>query len=434
MNLLMKNNKGITLVELLTVLIILIIIFLLAIIKVNDAMDDAEIKAVKASAISYVKAVNDTFILKNGLLLEPSYEGYYSYSDLGELGVRVSGTKPIRGYAVIFDNKIVNGCLRYKERRAVIENNEVKDVDTKDCKIKTGYNDDVKIYFANYTGSEQTFKVPVTGKYKLEVWGAQGGSYNETYFGGYGGYSVAYANLTKDDILYINVGGKGVDYNKIVNGTNSGGYNGGGNAYAITGNCGNYGGSGGGATSIATASGLIKNIDIDDILIIAGGGGGSARRHCNDGDYNYENGGSGGGYIGGSKTLQYGLYSGTVAVGGSQENGGTGGTTGSETGMVAGSFGQGGQTSRTGGYTNSAGGGGGLYGGGNGMFVGAGGGSGYIANENLLNAKMFCYVCDETDSRSERTISTENVSENPVSNYTKKNNGYAIITLVKEAT
>ena len=42
----------------------------------------------------------------------------------------------------------------------------------------------------DYTGEEQTFTTPANGYYKLEVWGAQGGTYNTTYKGGYGGYAI----------------------------------------------------------------------------------------------------------------------------------------------------------------------------------------------------------------------------------------------------
>ena len=40
----------------------------------------------------------------------------------------------------------------------------------------------------DYTGSEQTFTVPCDGEYKLETWGAQGGS-TGTCTGSYGEYS-----------------------------------------------------------------------------------------------------------------------------------------------------------------------------------------------------------------------------------------------------
>ena len=89
----------------------------------------------------------------------------------------------------------------------------------------------------DYTGSEQTFTVPVSGTYKLETWGAQGGAGNqlENYPGGYGGYSVGLLNLEAGNNLYIYVGSQGSS--GCVKTICSGGYNGGASN--------NYSGSGG---------------------------------------------------------------------------------------------------------------------------------------------------------------------------------------------
>ena len=97
----------------------------------------------------------------------------------------------------------------------------------------------------DYIGGEQTFTALATGTYKLETWGAQGGSRNG-YIGGYGGYSIGTITLSKNQNLYINVGGNGT--------TKIGGYNGGGNRPSGD-TTGWYAGSGGGATHIATVSG-----------------------------------------------------------------------------------------------------------------------------------------------------------------------------------
>ena len=109
-------------------------------------------------------------------------------------------------------------------------------------------------YKYDFTGEEQVFVAPVTGYYQLQTWGAQGGSYNETYHGGYGAYSKGVVYLEEGEILYINVGGKGGIAN---NGTAEGGYNGGGSATTESDD--NYAGSGGGATHIATSSGLLNS-------------------------------------------------------------------------------------------------------------------------------------------------------------------------------
>ena len=82
----------------------------------------------------------------------------------------------------------------------------------------------------DYTGGEQTFTAPVSGTYKLEVWGAQGGSGSFNNYSndkaGYGGYSLGLISINLSSKIYINVGGAGGVVNSI-NGS-AGGYNGGG--------------------------------------------------------------------------------------------------------------------------------------------------------------------------------------------------------------
>ena len=53
---------------------------------------------------------------------------------------------------------------------------------------KTKYNlyfyQEQTVYNFDYTGAKQIFTVQISGTYKLEIWGAKGGSVNETYIGG----------------------------------------------------------------------------------------------------------------------------------------------------------------------------------------------------------------------------------------------------------
>ena len=58
----------------------------------------------------------------------------------------------------------------------------------------------------DYTGTEQAFVAPADGKYKIETWGAQGGSYNDEYHGSYGGYSSGIIELAQNVVLNIYVG------------------------------------------------------------------------------------------------------------------------------------------------------------------------------------------------------------------------------------
>ena len=236
----------------------------------------------------------------------------------------------------------------------------------------------------DYTGSVQTFTAPLSGRYKLEVWGAQGGS-----SGGVGGYSVGTYTLTANQKIYINIGGAG---GNGVNG--AGGYNGGGRGYASTAVC----AGGGGATHIATISGLLSTLSSnkDKILIVAGGGGG----YC-------ESGGTGG-------------------VGGGIKGGGS--NPGTQTGGA--SFGLGAGVSS--GCCMRGGGGGGFYGGGHADNDKGYGGSGYIGNPLLTNKAMYCYNCTESSDTATKTISTTCSNETPTENCAKKSNGYVRITYIGE--
>ncbi len=234
-------------------------------------------------------------------------------------------------------------------------------------------------------GSVQTYIIPEgTTSLTLEVWGAQGGTYNSTYYGGKGGYSKGtLTSPVAGSTLYIVVGGQPTAYTTIptaaTNTTITGGYNGGGSAVV------HYWSSnwtlpqgGGGATHIATATGLLSDLSAqqDNVLIVAGGGSGGG---C------YNNG-STSGYVG-------------YAGGGTTSNGYTGAYTANQTTAGnGGSFGQG--ASYTSGYNfkyGPSGGGGGWYGGGNmqsysdtyapELVLGHGGGSGYIKSTLTATAE-----------------------------------------------
>ena len=266
----------------------------------------------------------------------------------------------------------------------------------------------------DYRGSEQTFIVPTSGYYKLETWGAQGGSYNTTYYGGYGAYSTGKIYLSKGETLYINVGGIGTSA-KIKN---VGGYNGGGDRSDVT-SSDSYLGTGGGATHIAKVSGLLSQLesykgeysdatgtyDSNKILIVSAGGGGS---YYHNSSY-YGIGGSGGGISG---TAGYSYRSGTEFFSELATQ-----TTGYK-------FGEGNV-----GYTYTSGGGAGWYGG-LALQNTSGGGSSYIGSSLLTDKVMYCYNCVESNNESTKTVSTTNVSEIPTANYAKNGHGYARITLI----
>lgn len=197
-----------------------------------------------------------------------------------------------------------------------------------------------------YTGAKAEQALP-PGRYRLEVWGAQGGYRSSSTYGGKGGFSTGELTLEEETTLYVYVGGAG------NTGKTSGGFNGGGKRSTYNG--------GGGATDIRVGTDSLY------ARVIVAGGGGSDGASSKTGMY-------GGGESGGTATENYGSGGG----GGTQTAGGAGGSGNS------GTFGQGGEgLYRSSGYAGA--GGGGWYGGG-GSYPdgsgdddrGGGGGSGWV--------------------------------------------------------
>lgn len=304
-----------------------------------------------------------------------------------------------------------------------------------------------------YTGGEQSFALPIKVGLQLKVWGAQGGtipgplSINDgtatidKMAGGFGGYSTGLFDFEENQNIYINVGGQG-SLNKGRNTVSEGGYNGGGtggvgNASHLT-NARSTGG--GGATHIATKSGILSSLEDskNNIAIVAGGGGGKYYFR-NDTWYSGPNLGHGGGFKGGY-AYRWGTHANgrswleNQLLGGSQTSAGN-----------RGSFGQGGNKPDTGDYGEQGGGGGGYYGGGSATFS-ASGGSGYIGN-NVENTRYMAIYSDPdvpqapanqskpsslvSDEDSTKTIITTNSSEEPIEDYAKLGNGYAQAELTR---
>jgi hypothetical protein len=124
----------------------------------------------------------------------------------------------------------------------------------------------------SYTGSSQSYTVPNDGEYKIELWGAAGGSslldggtrspvyiyrcYTGHCSGGNGAYTSGQITLKKGEVLYFYVGGKGADGVKRI--TSLGGYNGGGDGDHDNQDDETSGG-GGGATDVRVVGGEWKD-------------------------------------------------------------------------------------------------------------------------------------------------------------------------------
>ncbi len=355
------------------------------------------------------------------------YEGSTNIKITPDQNYYISSIECTEGYSVENYNEKIP---QYGEQSIIIKNNKVTKEGTCTFSFSQG------IYEYGYTGGEQTFTTLCGGEYKLETWGSQGGdiassvrsefySLLKNVYAGYGGYSVGNINLNKNDTLFINVGGQG-EQATYTNVNPKGGYNGGG-----AGGVGNISywinyrlrpaalssSGGGGATHIATGSGILKTFknNRDMVIIVAGGGGGAPLIAAESG-----NGGGISGTIGRTN-------SGIIVNGATQ-------TTGYDFGL-----GQNGHNSiqySTGDAEGSSGGGGGWYGGlsyqgtETNSDASGSGGSGYIGNTSLTSKVMYCYNCQTSNAESTKTISTTCTSSTPTSNCAKQGNGYAKITLV----
>jgi type II secretory pathway pseudopilin PulG len=226
-------------------------------------------------------------------------------------------------------------------------------------------------------GGVMGWEAPVSGKYRLEVWGASGGepqiigTNNKILYQGKGGYSVGTVRLKKGDVLYLHAGGKGASSTQSSV-ERPGGYNGGGTANASD-NGDRTGG--GGASDICI-------VPKDDVayteanhkyyrVIVAGGGGGGSSYNTNPITADTGVGGGLTGGQGGYRTAGSNGTGGELSAGGSSV-------------FSTGRFGEGGTLSRQSNTSNTvSGGGGGWYGGGSGNA--AGGGSGWLFTKDKFD-------------------------------------------------
>lgn len=233
-------------------------------------------------------------------------------------------------------------------------------------------------YSYEYMGNSQEFIAPVSGIYRVELWGASGvyksDVHDETV--GKGGYVAGNISLKKNDKFYIYVGSN-----------NGSQFNGAGHGEAL----------GGGATDVRLVSGSWDDFEsLKSRIIVAGAGGGGVIKSYSTTTYTYEGNspGHGGGLNG------YDASFSPAGVGYSFSGHGAtqtaGGSPGAYSGIyditdeTYGKFGQGGYKIYNRVFSAS-GGGGGYYGGGHGVhpgssWPGAGGGSSFISGHNGCNA------------------------------------------------
>lgn len=275
-------------------------------------------------------------------------------------------------------------------RNIFVESSQVADIKIGDIPINYVYKGDKLIwercgiavnqqYRFNYAGNYQAFSAPCTGTYRVQLWGASGGS---SYYridktggviaGGNGAYTVGDISLKKGQTFYVYIGGKGGDGTAC---NIYGGWNGGGNGQPRE-QCGS---GGGGATDIRLTAGVWNNAtSLNSRIMVAAAGSGA-------GSWNTATNGVPGGALYGVSGFLNSANTATItpSSGGTQTSPGSG--SGSLSVGAPGSFGGGGSV-RTdiGSSYHGSGGSGGYWGGGAGGSVqsavsGSASGSSYIS-------------------------------------------------------
>lgn len=247
---------------------------------------------------------------------------------------------------------------------------------------KTLLNEFYEEYEFDYTGSAQNFVAKRDGYYKVELWGAQGGS-NELSSGGKGAYTEGIIYLSKNQNIYIYVGSEG---KTIRESDVTAGYNGGGSGTFLSNLSSSetlslYGGGGGGATDIRLVDGDWNNASSlkSRIMVAAGGSGASNWSNPKDG--------SAGGAINGldGKFYSSGTEEFTISKGATQNSGGIGANN-----SVNGGYGYG----ATPNSNFGSGAGGGYYGGGSGSGTDASVGTG-SSGSSFISGYNGCDAIDE---------------------------------------
>jgi len=299
-----------------------------------------------------------------------------SAANCGANQVQPNGTKTVghagNGYARI--------TLLSKERLIKVPSSS--------CQYDIGYE-----WNYDYTGNVQSFNSPCNGNYKIELWGAQGGSSGPDGTGGQcnadgsnGSYTSGKTNIDKNTILYIYVG-----QHTTAEGTAS--FNG----SLGSSSC---GAAGGGATDVRTVNGTWNDANSlrSRVMVAAGGGNVSDTSTAEHSGAAYKSTNVGGGLIGGNGNSTYHTSA-------NQTTGGTynGGVTSFSGTNVDGLFGIGGD--------RGAGGGGGWYGGASGAYVNGGGtgGSSYISGHTG------CVAITSTSSSTPKSGCTTGTTNNSCS-------------------
>ena len=140
----MKNNKGFTLVELLTIIIVLAIIIAIILPKVTKIVEKGKLDSANLSALGYMEDVEDYYIknsksdMNSNFDLDGEYiiENGHLKKDAEDHDINAKKTSPTDGYLTITRGDVIEGCLTIGDYRIEISNEKISETHKGSCQIK----------------------------------------------------------------------------------------------------------------------------------------------------------------------------------------------------------------------------------------------------------------------------------------------------------
>lgn len=145
----MKNSKAFTLIELLAIIVILAVIAVITVPIILGVIDDAKKGAAQDSAYGFKNAIDKYYatsaMANNDVKMNGSYSvsnGILNGSNVNNVEISVSGTKPTNGY-LVYDNNILQiGCLVIDDYEVRYTNGKFNSTGTGDCHIDADFAND----------------------------------------------------------------------------------------------------------------------------------------------------------------------------------------------------------------------------------------------------------------------------------------------------
>ena len=134
------KNKGFTLVELLAVIVILGLIAVITVPKINEQIESSKSKAVKASALSYKKTIDEYLLHQQMNNDEITLNGTYTVTNEGKLtqntttiNITFDGEKPKGGSLVYNNNELISGCITLNKYKIEFTNGTFSSITKGTC-------------------------------------------------------------------------------------------------------------------------------------------------------------------------------------------------------------------------------------------------------------------------------------------------------------